>query len=104
MISTSGNKLLQDDAIDIIVRELFNRTSLVTPNIDEAEFLSGMKITSEKEMCQAAEKLLSLGCRAVLKKGGHFKGKEMNSATVLICLGTYTRCKIIKDCKGKLSY
>ena len=34
MISTSGNKLLQDDAIDIIVRELFKRTSLVTPNID----------------------------------------------------------------------
>ena len=77
MISTSGNKLLQDDAIDIIVRELFKRTSLVTPNIDEAEFLSGMKITSEKEMCLAAEKLLSLGCRAVLMKGGHLKGKEM---------------------------
>ena len=77
MISTSGNKLLQDDAIDIIVRELFKRTSLVTPNIDEAEFLSGMKITSEKEMCLAAEKLLSLGCHAVLMKGGHLKGKEM---------------------------
>lgn len=77
MISTSGNKLLQDDAIDIIVRELFKRTSLVTPNIDEAEFLSGMKITSEKEMCLAAEKLLSLGCHAVLMKGGHLKRKEM---------------------------
>ena len=82
MISTSGNKLLQDDAIDIIVRELFKRTSLVTPNIDEAEFLSGMKITSEKEMCLAAEKLLSLGCHAVLMKGGHLKGKEM---TDILC-------------------
>lgn len=77
MISTSGNKLLQDDAIDIIVRELFRRTTLVTPNIDEAEFLSGLKISSEKEMALAADKLLALGCRAVLMKGGHLKGKEM---------------------------
>lgn len=77
MISTSGNKLLQDDAIDIIVRELFKRTSLVTPNIDEAEFLSGMKITSEKDMYLAADRLLASGCRAVLIKGGHLKGDEM---------------------------
>lgn len=77
MISTSGNKLLQDDAIDIIVRELFKRTTLVTPNIDEAEFLTGIKIISEKEMEQAAGRLLTLGCRAVLMKGGHLKGDEM---------------------------
>lgn len=77
MISTSGNKLLQDDAIYIIVRELFKRTTLVTPNIDEAEFLSGMKIRSENDMEQAANKLLTLGCRAVLMKGGHLKGDQM---------------------------
>lgn len=77
MISTSGNKLLQDDAIDIIVRELFKRTSLVTPNIDEAEFLSGMKITSEKDMHLAADRLLASGCRGVLIKGGHLKGDTM---------------------------
>lgn len=77
MISTSGNKLLQDDAIDIIVRELFKRTSLVTPNIDEAEFLSGMKITSERDMHLAADRLLASGCRGVLIKGGHLKGDAM---------------------------
>lgn len=77
MISTSGNKLLQDDAIDIIVQELFHRSTLVTPNLDEAEYLTGLKITSEKEMDQAADKLLSLGCNAVLLKGGHFKGEQM---------------------------
>lgn len=77
IISTSGNKLLQDDAIYIIVRELFKRATLVTPNIDEAEFLSGMKIRSENEMEQAANKLLALGCRAVLMKGGHLKGDQM---------------------------
>lgn len=77
MISTSGNKLLQDDAIEIIVRELFHRTTLVTPNIDEAEYLSGLKISSEKDMALAADKLLSLGCRAVLMKGGHLKSRNM---------------------------
>lgn len=77
MISTSGNKLLQDDAIEIIVRELFHRVTLVTPNIDEAEYLSGISISSEKEMGMAAEKLLAAGCHAVLMKGGHLKGKEM---------------------------
>ena len=77
MISTSGNKLLQDDAIEVIVRELFRRSTLVTPNVDEAEYLSGLKISSEKDMDLAAGKLLSLGCKAVLMKGGHLKTKDM---------------------------
>lgn len=77
MISTSGNKLLQNDAIEIIIQALFHRTTLVTPNIDEAEYLSGVKISSEEGMKLAADKLLSLGCRAVLMKGGHLKSKHM---------------------------
>lgn len=77
MISTSGNKLLHDDVIEVIVRELFPRATLVTPNIDEAEYLSGITICSEKEMEQAAHKLLASGCHAVLMKGGHLKGEEM---------------------------
>ncbi len=77
MISTSGNKLLQDDAIEVIVRELFRRSTLITPNVDEAEYLSGLKISSEKDMDLAAGKLLSLGCKAVLMKGGHLKTKDM---------------------------
>lgn len=77
MISTSGNKLLQDDAIEVIVRELFRRSTLVTPNVDEVEYLSGLKISSEKDMDLAAGKLLSLGCKAVLMKGGHLKTKDM---------------------------
>lgn len=77
MISTSGSKLIEDETIEIIVRELFHRVTLVTPNIDEAAFLSGMPIRDEEEMGIAAQKLLSLGCRAVLMKGGHLEGKEM---------------------------
>lgn len=77
MISTSGNKLLQDDAIEVIVKELFKRVTLVTPNIDEAEFLSGLKIRTEEDMEEAAGRLLSMGCRAVLMKGGHLQQEKM---------------------------
>lgn len=73
MISTSGHKLLEDDAIACIVDELFPIATVVTPNIDEAEYLSGMKIENETDMQQAAERLLKMGCRAVLMKGGHLE-------------------------------
>ncbi|MFQ9022343.1 MAG: bifunctional hydroxymethylpyrimidine kinase/phosphomethylpyrimidine kinase [Parabacteroides merdae] len=77
MISTSGSKLIEDETIEVIVKELFHRVTLITPNIDEAAFLSGMQIRNEEEMEIAAQKLLVSGCRAVLMKGGHLEGKEM---------------------------
>lgn len=77
MISTSGSKLIEDETIEVIVKELFHRVTLITPNIDEAAFLSGMQIRNEEEMEMAAQKLLVSGCRAVLMKGGHLEGKEM---------------------------
>ena len=77
MISTSGSKLIEDETIEVIVKELFHRVTLITPNIDEAAFLSGMPIRNEEEMEMAAQKLLALGCRSVLMKGGHLEGKEM---------------------------
>ena len=76
MISTSGSKLIEDETIEVIVKELFHRVTLITPNIDEAAFLSGMQIRNEEEMEIAAKKLLVSGCRAVLMKGGHLEGKE----------------------------
>ena len=77
MISTSGSKLLEDDTIDIISRELFKRVTLVTPNIDEAAFLSGMTIRNEEEMETAAYRLMEMGCNALLMKGGHLGKEEM---------------------------
>lgn len=77
MISTSGSKLLEDDTIDIITRELFKRVTLVTPNIDEAAFLSGMTIRNEEEMETAAYRLMEMGCNALLMKGGHLGKEEM---------------------------
>ena len=76
MISTSGSKLLQDEAIDAMVRLLFPRTTLITPNIPEAEFLTGLSIRSVKNMDEAAQRLLAKGCRAVLIKGGHLDGEQ----------------------------
>lgn len=77
MISTSGSKLMEDSAIESLISELFHRVTLITPNIDEAAFLSGMPIRNEQEMETAAQKLQAMGCRSVLMKGGHLGGQEM---------------------------
>lgn len=77
MISTSGSKLLEDDTIEIIANELFRRVTLVTPNIDEAAFLSGIPIQNEEEMETAAYRLMEMGCNALLMKGGHLGKEEM---------------------------
>lgn len=74
MISTSGHKLIEDDAICYIRQELFCRAALVTPNVDEAALLSGVRIDCEKDLYTAADRLLKSGCRAVLMKGGHLEG------------------------------
>lgn len=57
---------------------LLPRAFLVTPNIPEAETLAGMKIETETEMQKAADKLIELGCRAVLIKGGHKSGDPVD--------------------------
>lgn len=77
MISTSGSKLLEDDAIHAIIEELFPKATLLTPNIPETEYLSGIKINNEKEILLAARKLQEKGCNAILIKGGHLPGAEM---------------------------
>ena len=71
MVATSGSSLIETDAIATLKKELLPIATLVTPNIPEAEILSGMKITNETEMISAAEKISKeYGC-AVLLKGGH---------------------------------
>ena len=71
MVATSGAKLISDDAVEALKSELIPLASVITPNIPEAEVLSGMKITSPEAMEAAAEKIWrEFGC-AVLMKGGH---------------------------------
>lgn len=77
MVSTSGHKLLQDDAIQSMVKELFPLSSLITPNLPEAETVLGRSVQTPKEMEEAARQLLCCGCKAVLLKGGHLSGGQM---------------------------
>ncbi len=71
MVATSGSKLIQTDAIKVMVDELLPIATVVTPNIPEAQVLSGLQIHSKEDMEKAAEKIANeCGC-AVLLKGGH---------------------------------
>lgn len=72
MISTSGSKLIDDKSIESII-ELSKLAFLITPNIPEAEILSGMKINSESDIDKAAKKILKFGCQNLLIKGAHYK-------------------------------
>ncbi len=71
MVSKSGQALLQADAADALKRDLIPLASVVTPNVHEAERLTGLTIRSLADARQAAKALHELGCRHVLLKGGH---------------------------------
>ncbi len=78
MVATSGDRLLQDDAIDVYRKRLFPVTTVVTPNLDEASLLLGGQPIERSRMVEAAEALgLELGC-AVLLKGGHLPGDPLD--------------------------
>jgi hydroxymethylpyrimidine/phosphomethylpyrimidine kinase len=75
MISKSGAKLLKNDAIEAFKERLLPLADLLTPNIPEAEELSGIKINNVNDMQQSAKALKNLGCKNVLLKGGHMQGE-----------------------------
>jgi hydroxymethylpyrimidine/phosphomethylpyrimidine kinase len=77
MVATSGDRLIAADTVAVLVRELFPRAVLVTPNLDEAELLVGHAIDGVDALDGAARELLALGARAVLLKGGHLPGDEV---------------------------
>lgn len=76
MVSTSGCRLMQEDALSIFIQELLPLATLLTPNIPEAEILAGMKIQNKEDIQNAALAISKLGCKYVLIKGGHFQGAE----------------------------
>ena len=77
MVSATGAKLIEDDAVQTMVTELFPRASLITPNLDEAAALLGRPVAGADDMPAAAQALLQLGARAVLLKGGHLGGEQV---------------------------
>jgi hydroxymethylpyrimidine/phosphomethylpyrimidine kinase len=87
MISKHGSRLLDAEAEDLLRTRLLPRATLVTPNIAEAEALSGVYIQSEADMVDAARRLLDSGCQAVLVKGGHLPGPP----TDILCTGKSVR-------------
>lgn len=80
MVATSGAKLMQDEALETLKRELLPLAEVVTPNIPEAEILSGMEIRSAQDMERAAEFIAKAYDCAVLLKGGH----DLNDANDLL--------------------
>lgn len=71
MVSTSGSKLICDDAIDTLKTRLMPLATLITPNVMEAEVLSGIKITDDKSIIEAAKEINKYYNSAILVKGGH---------------------------------
>lgn len=77
MVAASGDKLIEDNTLDAMIKYLFPLADLVTPNIPEANILLDEEITTKDQMIESAGSLLSLGSRAVLLKGGHLESNML---------------------------
>ena len=71
MVSSSGDRLFEDDAVEAIRERLLPLATIITPNLKEAEVLLGRKLASWEEIRDGAEELVSMGAGAAIIKGGH---------------------------------
>ncbi len=78
MVATSGARLMQDDAVEVFIRKLMPLATLLTPNVPEAEVLSGITITGKTSMDNAARIIQDKGCQSLLIKGGHIEGRKID--------------------------
>lgn len=76
LVSNSGAELLSPDAVAVFKKMLIPLSLVATPNVPEAEALTGLRINYEEDLKNAAEKFMELGCRYVFVKGGHLKNSE----------------------------
>ncbi|GAB6192528.1 bifunctional hydroxymethylpyrimidine kinase/phosphomethylpyrimidine kinase [Desulfocastanea catecholica] len=83
MIAQSGDKLLQDEAIDALKKRLIPMAELITPNLPEASVLLDREITTLDMVADAARELCRLGCTNVLIKGGHLQGEVSDDCLYL---------------------
>lgn len=77
MVATSGDRLIADETVEVLVRELFPLATVVTPNLDEAALLIGRPIQGVDALEDAGRSLLAMGARSALVKGGHLAGDEV---------------------------
>jgi hydroxymethylpyrimidine/phosphomethylpyrimidine kinase len=77
MVASSGDRLLTGDAIDVLRRVLIPRAAVLTPNLPEAAALLGLPVAETQDhMREQAERLLAMGAKAVVLKGGHAQGAD----------------------------
>lgn len=77
MVSTSGHRLIEEDAVEVIKSRLMPLSRVITPNIPEAEILTGCRISSEDDFDEIARKLSDNGKVSVLLKAGHLEGESL---------------------------
>jgi len=94
MIAKGGTKLINDNSIKQLKKLLFPLCKLVTPNIPEAEILTGYSISNKEDMIKASKKILNMGPKNVLLKGGHLKNKM-----IFDILATKNEVKVFKKRK-----
>jgi hydroxymethylpyrimidine/phosphomethylpyrimidine kinase len=78
MIAKSGDLLLRKDAIEALRSRLIPLAKVVTPNLPEAEKLTGIKLTRAKEIEEAAQRIIAMGAKNVVIKGGHRRGPAID--------------------------
>jgi hydroxymethylpyrimidine/phosphomethylpyrimidine kinase len=78
MVAKSGDLLLRSDAVEALRSRLIPLAQVVTPNLPEAEQLTGMKLTREKEFEEAARHIIAMGAKSVVIKGGHRRGPAID--------------------------
>ena len=77
MVAKGGTKLINNQAIEVIKNKLIKKIFLVTPNIPEAELLTGKRVNSTEDMIKAGKSLIKLGAKNVLIKGGHLNSNKI---------------------------
>lgn len=101
MISTSGSRLIEEDAVEAIKEKLFPFASLLTPNLMEAEHLTGIAIDGIAPAREAARCIVEKGCRAALVKGGHLDGDV--AATCCLPTGSSANTAAGASCRSTLT-
>lgn len=76
-VSTSGHRLIEENAVEVMKEKLFPLATLITPNKPETEVLTGVKLVDNESVEKAGKMLLDMGAKAVLIKGGHFDEKPI---------------------------
>ena len=90
MVATSGDKLIADETVAVLVSALFPRVQLITPNLDEAALLLGRPVPNEAALSLACADLQTMGAASVLLKGGHLQGEDVVDVLLLADASSHT--------------